>query len=78
MAASDFVTESQVDSLVTAIAAEFNGGGSVGPAYVVENDIGANASAARTAGVGQIQHWICDAGVTPINAVTGDWQTNRA
>lgn len=38
---------------------------------IIVIDIGANASAARTAGAG-VQYWIVDNGVDPINKVTGD------
>jgi hypothetical protein len=40
-------------------------------------DIGATASTARTAGAA-VQYWICNAGVTPTNAIEGDLIYNRS
>ncbi|MCA9368318.1 hypothetical protein KC887_08775 [Candidatus Kaiserbacteria bacterium] len=70
MAASDFVTEGQLDALVTQLAARAN-------TNVVAIDIGSTASTARTAGSG-VQYWICDNGITPANAIEGDLIYNRA
>ena len=71
MAATDFVTESQMSALVTELIAQIG-------STIVVIDIGAAAGTARTAGTNQIQYWICDNGVTPSNAVEGDLVYNRS
>lgn len=69
MAATDFVTEAQLNALVTSLAAKAK-------FSLIAIDIGATAGAARTAGAG-VQYWICNAGITPTNAITGDMIYNR-
>ena len=70
MADTDFVTEAQINALVTAIGAH-------SATNIVAIDIGATAGTARTAGAG-VQYWICNNGVTPTNAIEGDLIYNKA